>query len=193
MEDTTKKPDGIDTYDLCTMLCHNLLGWQDNSFLSQTWVGGERVICPGGIYPQSNNNREVCMDMAEFKVVIGDTKTGKSYSTKVEGQHANALIGKKIGDVVDGIFVGLPGYKVQITGGSDFSGFPMRPNLPGSAKKRILVTGGVGFKSHKKGLRKKKTMRGNTISPDIVSINVKIVQHGNKPIEELLKTEEEGK
>ena len=47
--------------------------------------------------------------MVEFKAVINDVKTGKSYQATVAGHHANSLIGRKIGDVVDGIFVSLPG------------------------------------------------------------------------------------
>ena len=54
--------------------------------------------------------------MVEFKAVINDVKTGKSYQVAVAGHHANSLIGKKIGDVVDGIFVSLPGYKLTIAG-----------------------------------------------------------------------------
>ena len=60
--------------------------------------------------------------MVEFKAVINDVKTGKSYQMDVSGHHANSLIGKKIGDVVDGIFVSLPGYKLTISGGSDKDG-----------------------------------------------------------------------
>ena len=43
--------------------------------------------------------------MVEFKAVINDVKTGKSYQATVAGHHANSLIGKKMGMVVDGIFV----------------------------------------------------------------------------------------
>jgi len=57
--------------------------------------------------------------MVEFKVVVNDVKNGKSYQIPVSGAHANSLIGKKIGEEVDGIFVSLPGYKLQITGGTD--------------------------------------------------------------------------
>lgn len=59
--------------------------------------------------------------MVEFEVVISDPKNGKSYQTKVEGHHANSLIGKRINDEVDGIFVNLPGYKLRISGGSDLT------------------------------------------------------------------------
>ena len=131
--------------------------------------------------------------MVEFKVVVNDVKPGKSYTIPVTGHHANALIGKKIGDEVDGIFVSLPGYKLQITGGTDKNGFPMRPDLPGTVKRRLLLSGGVGFRPDEKGKRKKKSVRGNTISQDIVQINMKITKHGAKPIQELLSLGEKKK
>ncbi len=124
--------------------------------------------------------------MVEFKVVVNDVKNGKSYQIPVSGAHANSLIGKKIGEEVDGIFVSLPGYKLQITGGTDKDGFPMRPDFPGMGKRRLLLSGGVGYNPDRKGKRKKKMVRGNTISADIVQINMKIVKYGSKPIEELL-------
>ncbi len=129
--------------------------------------------------------------MAEFKVVINDVKTGKSYQREIKDQYANSLIGKKIGEVVDGIFVGLPGYKLVITGGSDYTGTPMRKSLPGPRRKRILVSGGVGFHPKMPGQRRRKTLRGNTISPEIVQINMKISSYGPKSIEDLFAEKEE--
>ncbi|HOB37648.1 MAG TPA: 30S ribosomal protein S6e [Methanomassiliicoccaceae archaeon] len=131
--------------------------------------------------------------MVEFKAVINDVKTGKSYQVPVSGYYANSLIGKKIGDVVDGIFVGLPSYKLTIRGGSDKDGIPMREDLPGSRRKRILLTDGVGFNSSEPGLRRRKGVRGNTIGPETVQINMVISQEGSKPIEELLPAKEEKK
>ena len=131
--------------------------------------------------------------MVEFKAVINDVKTGKSYQVPVTGHHANSLIGKKIGDVVDGIFVGLPGYKLTITGGSDKDGFPMRKDLPGVKRRKLLLTRGVGFNSAEPGLRKRKSVRGNTISPDTIQLNMKVTGPGSKPIEELIKVEEKKK
>ncbi len=128
--------------------------------------------------------------MVEFKTVISDPRTGKTYQWDVKGHHANSLIGKRIGDEVDGIFVSLPGYKLVVTGGSDKEGFPMRKEVPGPRRRKVLVTEGVGFHPKDKGVRKRKTMRGNTISPDIVQVNMKITVHGSKLIEDLLKEEE---
>ncbi len=125
--------------------------------------------------------------MATFKVVINDTKTGKSYQKEITGTKANSLIGKRIGQEVDGVFVDLPGYKLLITGGTDKDGFPMRKNLQGARRKKLLLKGGIGFHPTRSGMRKKKMVRGNTISADIVQINMKIVQYGPKPIEEAIK------
>ena len=127
--------------------------------------------------------------MVEFKVVVNDTKKGKSHNIQVSGHHANSLIGKKIGDEVDGIFVSLPGYKLLITGGTDKNGFAMRGDLPGIARRRLLVSNGKGFKAREEGMRKKKSIRGNTINQDVVQINMKVIKFSSKPIENLIKIE----
>ena len=120
--------------------------------------------------------------MAKFKIVVSDPKTGKAKSVEVEGDKATPLIGRKIGDLVDGAIVGMPGVKLLITGGSDKDGFPMRPDIHGGVKTRVLLSGGVGFKPKNKGERRRKTVRGNTITEDIMQINVKIVEEAEKPV-----------
>ncbi|HEX08337.1 MAG TPA: 30S ribosomal protein S6e [Thermoplasmatales archaeon] len=131
--------------------------------------------------------------MVEFKVVVNDTKKGKTHQVPVTGHHANALIGKKIGDEVDGIFISLPGYKLQITGGTDKDGFPMRADLPGMGRRKLLVTNSTGFHAKENGLRRKKSVRGNTISQDIVQINMKVIKYGPRAIDQLIKPEDKGK
>ncbi len=127
----------------------------------------------------------------EFRVVISDPKTGKAYQKVVEGANANRLIGKQIGDVISGTVVELPpDYELQITGGTDRDGFPMRPDLPGSGRRRLLLSGGVGFRPKEKGLRRRKTVRGRVISKDIIQINMKVVKHGKIPLEEIFKQKE---
>ena len=130
--------------------------------------------------------------MVEFKVVVNDTKNGKSHQVQVSGHHANSLIGKKIGDEVDGIFISLPGYKLQITGGTDKDGFAMKRDLPGMGRRKLLLTECKGFKPLEGGMRKKKSVRGNTINQDIVQINMKVAKGGSKPIDSLIKIEDKG-
>ncbi|MCK5458746.1 MAG: 30S ribosomal protein S6e, partial [Thermoplasmatales archaeon] len=135
--------------------------------------------------------------MVEFKIVVNDTKNGKSHNILVSGHHANSLIGKKIHDEVDGIFVSLPGYKLQITGGTDKNGFPMRTDLPGTIRRRLLLSESLGFKPKDSGVRKKKSVRGNTVHQDVVQINMMVIKHSSKPIEDIIKVkakkDEEGK
>ena len=128
--------------------------------------------------------------MVEFKIVVNDTKNGKSHNILVSGHHANSLIGKKINDEVDGIFVSLPGYKLQITGGTDKNGFPMRKDLPGTTRRRLLLSESLGFKPKDSGIRKKKSVRGNTINQEVVQINMKVVKHSSRSIEDIVKVEE---
>jgi small subunit ribosomal protein S6e len=119
---------------------------------------------------------EEALVMAKFKVVISDPETGKSNVVELEDARAVPLIGRKIGEVLDGAVVGLSGHKVMITGGTDNSGFPMRPDIHGGIKTRVLIGGGVGYRPKEKSVRRRKTVRGNTITEDIVQINMKIVE-----------------
>lgn len=128
----------------------------------------------------------------EFKVVISDPETGKAYQKVISGANANKLIGKEVGDVVNGTVVELPpDYELRITGGSDKDGFPIRPDIPGPVRKRILLSGGVGYRPGEKGIRKKKMVRGKTVTRDLVQINMKVIKHGKIPLEEYFRQSQE--
>ncbi|RLG21163.1 30S ribosomal protein S6e [Methanosarcinales archaeon] len=129
--------------------------------------------------------------MAEFKVIVSDPRSGRAYQITVSGAKADTLIGKRIGDEFSGDVVGLSGYILKITGGTDKDGFPMRPDLSGPQRRKILVSGGVGYKPKKKGVRRRKTFRGNEISADIVQVNVVVSKSGATPIDKLLGIEKE--
>jgi small subunit ribosomal protein S6e len=122
----------------------------------------------------------------DFRVVISDSNSGKAYQTELKDPGAGKFLGRRIGDKVDGDILGLPGYSVQITGGSDREGFPMRADLPGTRRRKILVAGGTGYHPDAEGKRKRKSIHGKEISADIGQINVKVVEAGSKPLEELL-------
>ena len=124
--------------------------------------------------------------MVEFKAIINDVKTGKSYNVTVSGHHANSLIGKNVGEVIDGIFVGLPGYKLKITGGSDGNGTPMRSDLPGNKRRKLLLSEGLGFHEKYPGQRRRVAIRGATISSEIVQINMAVAEYGPKSIEDTM-------
>jgi len=86
--------------------------------------------------------------------------------------------GMKIGDIIKGGLIGFPNYEFEITGGSDASGFPMRKDVHGPVKKRILVSKrGLGYRPKRKGQKRKKMVRGNEISYDMTLLNLKVVKY----------------
>lgn len=124
-------------------------------------------------------------------MVVADPEAGKSYKLEARDPEARKLIGLRIGDKFGGDVVGLPSYELQLTGGTDRDGFPMRADVSSSGRTRILLSGGSGFSPKKRGERRRKLVRGSRISETIVQVNAKIVKRGEKPIEEILpKTEE---
>lgn len=125
-----------------------------------------------------------------MKIVVSDPKEGKSYQAEVPKDKEGALIGRKIGDEVDGGIVGAAGYTLTITGGSDFAGFPMRGDVGGPKRMSALLSSGTGFRTEGKGTRRARTIRGNMISDETMQINTSVKAAGSKPLAECMpKTE----
>jgi small subunit ribosomal protein S6e len=122
--------------------------------------------------------------MVEYKLVISESAT--SIARTVADPQAAGFLGKRIGESVGGELIGATGYTFRITGGTDKSGFPLRPDLPGARQTRLYVGDGFGFEAPRPGMRKRRTFRGNTISEDTVQINLVVEQKGAKPLAELL-------
>lgn len=130
--------------------------------------------------------------MPDFKLVINDPKTAKSYQKIVTGNEADVFRGTKIKSKISGDQIGLKDYELEITGGSDSSGFPMRSDIEGILRKRPLVSRGPGIKGLKKGEKIRKTVAGNTISHLTSQINLKVLKHGSKSLDEIFtKTQKE--
>ena len=105
------------------------------------------------------------------KLVIGH-KSGKT--KQIDFEDSKILSGKKIGDTFKGELIELPGYELKITGGSNASGFPMRKDVNSSEKKSILLVSGVGLKKVlRKGMRRRKTVAGNTVSARTAQLNLR--------------------
>jgi len=128
-----------------------------------------------------------------FKINLSEK--GKAWKLETDTED---LVGKKIGEKISGSELNseLGGYELEITGTSDKAGFPGFKEVESSGLKRVLLTKGKGMWSKPKGLkkrkpkmpdgfRKKKTVRGNTISRDVVQINLKVLKAGTKKLEEI--------
>jgi small subunit ribosomal protein S6e len=118
----------------------------------------------------------VNQQMAKFKIIVSDPEAGTSKVVELEEARAVPFIGRRIGETIDGAVVDLPAHKVQIRGGSDKDGVPMRGNVHGGVRRNVVLSGGAGFSPKKKGERKRKAVRGSTITDEIVQINMKIVE-----------------
>lgn len=128
--------------------------------------------------------------MATFKLAVADAKSGKTYPREVKDNAARIFLGLNIGESVKGDDIGLPGYELIITGGSDYCGFPMRRGILGQRKK-ITIAGGVGFRGSKeKGIKKSKTVCGHKVHDKISQINLKVTKEGQKSIPELFGIQE---
>ena len=124
--------------------------------------------------------------MATFTVVVGDPDEGDTHQFEVDGQDANRFMGRSIGEEVDGSAVGLDGYTLEITGGSDDTGRPMRGDVAGPDLKEVLLEGGVGYEPARDGERKRVTVRGAEVSDATAQLNVKIGEYGEASVEDLL-------
>lgn len=123
-----------------------------------------------------------------MQITIG-TQDGETYQKEIED--ASQIFGTQIGESFDGGIIGLSSYELEVTGGSDRDGFPMKEAIEGTERKRILLKDGVGIKTEIEGERRRKSVRGNTVSNQIEQLNTKVVEAGSKSVEELLNESEE--
>lgn len=134
------------------------------------------------LFNPANVNKDIMLvefNMAQFKLVVSDNK-GKSISQELKDRAANPLLGSKIGEIIDSSIIGIAGGKIKITGGSDKSGTPMRPDVHGGVKKYVLLSRGVGMRNANEGNRIRKLIRGNMVTEEIYQLNCVLVE-GNVP------------
>lgn len=125
-----------------------------------------------------------------FKLNISEKE--KAWKLELDSED---LIGKKIGDNLKGeeLKSDLAGYDLEITGTSDKAGFPGMKDKEGPELKKALLTKGWGMKDKRKGVRLRKTIRGNTISPDTIQINLKVLKAGHKKLHEIFPEQNQPK
>lgn len=113
-------------------------------------------------------------------LIISDPAAGTSQRVEIEDNQLRSLAGTRIGQTIDGSLAGMQGYKIKLTGGTDKDGIPMRPDVHGSAKSHIILSGGVGYKPKNSGELKRKVVRGNTVSTETTFLNFAITEAPKK-------------
>ena len=130
--------------------------------------------------------------MVGFKLCISDPSSGRTFQKEIKDNLARPFIGLNIGETIKGDGFDMSGYEFQITGGSDYCGFPMRKGILG-LRKKITVYGGVGFRGDAKGIKRRKTVCGHKIHEKISQVNLKVVKPGAKKLAEIFGVAEEAK
>lgn len=75
------------------------------------------------------------------------------------------------------------GYIVRVNGGNDKQGFPMKQGVLQPHRVRLLLSKGHScFRERRDGQRKRKSVRGCIVGPDIAALAVSIVKQGDADI-----------
>ena len=111
-----------------------------------------------------------------MNIVISDPKTGKAYSKKIEGPEL--FLNKKVGQQVTLNGIGLDGYEAKITGGSDKQGFPMKADLEGTGRRKVLLV-----KQKNKGIRRRISFRGKNLD-ELIGVKEKKEEETQESIKE---------
>lgn len=127
--------------------------------------------------------------MASFKLVISDK--GKAFQKEVSGKEADAIVGMKLGETLQGSVIGLEGYELEIRGGSDKSGTPHLKGLHITGATKLLLSGGTGYHPLGRGIRDRKRVQGERILDDSAQVNLNVKKSGAKPLEEIFGKKEE--
>ncbi|NCN64903.1 MAG: 30S ribosomal protein S6e [Candidatus Altiarchaeum hamiconexum] len=113
-----------------------------------------------------------------FKLVMNDSENKKTYQIALDEKKSEKFINLEIGNKFDCSVIGIHGYKIEITGGSDIAGFPMKKGIH---QERAGVIVGEGR------YRKRKTFGGEKINKNTSQVNAKITKKGEVPIEKILE------
>lgn len=122
----------------------------------------------------------------------GGEGPGKGLSKLIEiDEQKFRFEGMKIGAIIKGGLIGFPNYEFKITGGSDSSGFPMRKDVQGPVKKKILLKKrGIGYKPKRQGEKRRRTVRGNEVSQDMSLLNLVVTKYGEAELFKAKESEE---
>src|SRR3990172_2239312 len=126
--------------------------------------------------------------MAKFKLIISDPTTGKSAVSEIEGSRAHALVGRSLGETIDGSALGIGQGRFLISGGCDRNGIPMRADVHGGVKKYVVLSSGPGFRPKEHGERRRKLVRGRIITDETYQINFTSLREGE--VKEVLQQAE---
>jgi small subunit ribosomal protein S6e len=117
-----------------------------------------------------------------MKLNIANPATGQQKTVNLdEERRFRIFFDKKIAQEVEADSIGdeFKGYIVRITGGNDKQGFPMKQGVLLPHRVRLLLADGHScYRTRRNGERKRKSVRGCIVGPDIAVLSLVIVKQG---------------
>jgi small subunit ribosomal protein S6e len=117
-----------------------------------------------------------------MKLIISNPATGSCKSIEIDDEKKlRVFYDKRMAQEVQGDSLGdeFKGYIFKITGGNDKQGFPMMQGVLVAGRVRLLLRKGhSGYRPRRDGERRRKSVRGCIVGPDMSALDLVIVKKG---------------
>lgn len=117
-----------------------------------------------------------------MKLNIAFPATGCQKWIEIEDESKlRCLYDKRMSQEIVGDALGeeFKGYVFRISGGNDKQGFAMKQGVLSNGRARLLLSKGKsGYRPRRKGERKRKSVRGCIVGPDLSILNLVVVKRG---------------
>eukprot|EP00636_Phaeomonas_parva_P007161 CAMPEP_0118851484 /NCGR_PEP_ID=MMETSP1163-20130328/919_1 /TAXON_ID=124430 /ORGANISM="Phaeomonas parva, Strain CCMP2877" /LENGTH=247 /DNA_ID=CAMNT_0006783837 /DNA_START=38 /DNA_END=781 /DNA_ORIENTATION=+ len=124
-----------------------------------------------------------------MKINIACPMTGQQKCIDIDDEKKLRLFyDKRMSQEVEGDELGseFAGYVFRITGGNDKQGFPMKQGVLCNHRVRLLLSKGNScYRIRRQGERKRKSVRGCIVGPDLAVLNLIVVKKGPEDVPEL--------
>ncbi|KAL4072363.1 40S ribosomal protein S6 [Scleroderma yunnanense] len=121
-----------------------------------------------------------------MKINIANPATGQQKMIDIDEERRYRIFyDKKIAQEVEADSLGdeFKGYILRITGGNDKQGFPMKQGVLLPYRVRLLLSDGHScYRTRRDGERRRKSVRGCIVGPDIAVLSVIIVKQGDNDL-----------